>query len=378
MLEVFKKQNIYIDLKKDENKGFEIIKTPKIKIKNKNEIHIENLYGVSDKISNLHSDITAALTKNFICEEYKIDKSRKRFLIKLFNIKDDVSMRYKSIEGFEEYLSHFEKHQIPIDINYKYDAIKSPHILVSGTTGSGKTYFLYNIILANMVHNNQIYIFDRKRDISRFHKVIGKENVATDLEEIVPLINKIYEKMILFEEMLEGVSSNELANDFRVITDNLTYIIIDEMASISNELDKKEREEFMSKIKYIAQRGRSAGYILVISMQQANAKTLPTDIRDQFNFRIVLGTSAKTTLDLVLDVPDIQDVDVGVGRGQYTDSSLTKSKFITTPYFDFELNFDVIRKIPKLVEIRSAPKSHRETHRRDINLYDVTMEDKEK
>ena len=377
MKDVFKKQRIYISVETDSENNIEIVRYPKIKFLKDNGIAIENLHSVSEKIANLKSDINAALSKDYRVEEYKLDKSRKFYVVQIKNKKEDENMIYRSLDGFFEYIKHFKNEEIVISKGYTYNALKSPHILVSGVTGSGKTYFLYNIILANIVHENIVYIIDRKKDLSRFSKVIGNDKVATELEDIISLINKIYDDLLETERTIENLETDKLSVDFRDLTTHykLTYVVIDEYASIINELDKKQRENLVKKIKYIAQRGRSAGFNLVIAMQQANANTLSTEIRDQLGFKVVLGSSDKTTRSLVLNDNDVEDIDLKTGQGLYRDSSSTSSKYITSPFFDFDFDYKDLKKKVVEEEINQYDEDERKAYLRELYLEDVEMRD---
>lgn len=377
MKDVFKKQRIYISLETDSENNIEVVRYPKINFLKDNKIAIENLHSVSEKIANLKSDINAALSKDYRVEEYKLDKSRKYYLIQIKHKKEDENMIFRSLDGQFEYVKNFKKEEIPISKDYTYNALKSPHMLVSGVTGSGKTFFLYNVVIANIIHENIVYIIDRKKDLSRFSKIIGSDKVATELKDIIELINKIYDDLLMTEKAIGSLKSDKLSVDFRDLTTNykLKYVIIDEYASIINELDKKQREEFVKKIKYIAQRGRSAGFNLVIAMQQANANTLPTEIRDQLGFKVVLGASDKTTRSLVLNDNDIEDIDLKSGQGLYRDSSSTSTKYITSPFFDFDFDFKDLKKKVVEEEINQYNEDERKTYLRELYLEDVEMRD---
>src|SRR5699024_12703089 len=128
-------------------------------------------------------------------------------------------------------------------------------------------------VLAN---NCEMYVIDRKRDIAKISNVISNENVASEINDIKELLNKVNHLMIEREKEIESLSYNKFSVDFTDYDMKPIYLIIDEMSAMLSELDNKEQKELMKIIKNIAQSGRSDGGGLVESLKERNTKNCQT------------------------------------------------------------------------------------------------------
>lgn len=348
----FIKRNMYNKLNSEVNEKIIIAETPRINIIDDMTIHIENLTGITDKLEKFKSDLSSVLKNNLVCETYRLDKSQKFFISKLIDMSADNRKVFKSVEEYNEYLRDYENYQIPFMNRYFYDSSKTPHMLIAGVSGSGKSYCLYHIMFTVLANNCEMYVIDRKRDIAKISNVISSENVASEINDIKDLLNKVNHLMIEREKEIESLSSDKFSVDFTDYDMKPLYLIIDEMSAMLSELDNKEQKELMKIIKNIAQRGRSAGVVLVVSMQQPNAQNLPTEIRDQIGFKLILGNSPNTTRNLVFTADEIQDIDFNKGEGFFTDESKQHIPSIMfVPSFEYDLNIENLNKLIALNKV---------------------------
>ena len=84
--------------------------------------------------------------------------------------------------------------------------------------------------------------------------------------------------------------------------------MIDEYLTICKQLNKKEKEIFDHDISDIILLGRACGYILIVTMQRADAKYISGDMRDNFMFRAVLGKASKANYKMMFE-NDVQSFD---------------------------------------------------------------------
>lgn len=352
----FINRDIYNTLKSSVDEKFKIAQIPKIKLIDEHTIKIENLPGVTDKLSKFKNDLSSTLKDGLVCETYKLDKSQNYYVAKLIDMSSQNRMIIKSVDEYVELLKQFESYQIPFNKNYFYDMSKAPHMLISGVTGSGKSYMLYHIIFSIIARRSDLYIIDRKKDIAKIDKV--KSNVesnlkvASEIEDIKELVDEVLEIMTERESKAELHKSDQFSTDFKDLNFKPLFIVFDELSATVSELESKEQKELMKKLKTIVQRGRSAGICLIIAMQSAKADTLDSSIRSQLNFKCVLGNSTKDTLHLLFTAEDVQDIDFEKGEGYFTDVAKRNTPSILfVPTFEFKLNLNSLN---KLIELTAA------------------------
>ena len=279
---------------------------------------------VSDKLDKIRMNLSAVY-KDMVCDNYLLDINDNYYKAKFKNIDPNNRAYLDTISDFCWYIENYEYYQIPFinkESGYIYDIQNAPHALISGKTGSGKSYMLYYMLTVAIAKENDVYIIDRKNDLAKFRSIIGNEHVVSDLSEVLPLIKEVQKRMIDRETKYAEEYPNELGFSFSHVKDKVIYLFIDEMSSMLSEMTSADKKEFMSILKNLLQRGRSAGVNVVLSMQQPNANVLPTELRDQIGLKVVLGNSPRTTQTLVFSADDIAEKYFDIGSGYFTDEKI--------------------------------------------------------
>ena len=172
----------------------------------------------------------------------------------------------------------------PIIFNIK----DNPHILIAGTTGSGKSVMINNIICQLLINSNyktSFYMIDTKRvELSRYKKINNPFcQVATDyvtainfLEEVCSIIDMRYEQM-------------EQEGKVKIDDDEARYIVVIEELNDLMMASKKAVEQYIVKI---AQLGRACGVHLLIATQRPVVETLTGAIKANIDCRIALKTTS--------------------------------------------------------------------------------------
>lgn len=209
---------------------------------------------------------------------------------------------------------------IPLQPNLDWDISKSPHAIISGTTGSGKSYFTNYLIAMSAIMGCYLILADPKRsDLSAMADYMPEHRVAHNPEDIlelarsaVDIMTKRYELMDLFRREHKEL----FQSDFSQYGFCPVLLVVEELASLVSVFDKSSRNEFDSLIKGITLQGRQAGVGLVSIMQQPNANNIATESRSQTGLRIMLGNATQSEYRMLFGDNFMPSTSAqGVGRG---------------------------------------------------------------
>ena len=197
----------------------------------------------------------------------------------------------------------------------------TPHMLITGGAGSGKSIVQRSIFLHLLQHKDKwscVGIDPKGVEFTPYKEYEVVQEVATNLSDSVPLLRNVeqelHERYALMEK--EGVSHFTYLSSppkaLLVMIDLLTYILAPFPEDSVVTEQKKTVEGILSTI---VKQGRAAGIHLVCDMQRADSAILPSDIKDNFGARIACGRMDKlgsmTTLgsDSAMHLPAVR------GRG---------------------------------------------------------------
>ena len=204
------------------------------------------------------------------------------------------------------------------------DIAKAPHLLVAGTTGSGKTIFLYSIMVSLLEQFNkdeiEFLIVDPKQTDFVFFDDLpnlygGK--VVTDADEALEMLNKINEvdkeermKMIRACKSRDINSYNEKNPNNRM---KRLVVIIDEYADLIQTAEMQgTRKEFERSLSMLAQKVRSLGIHLIIATQRPSANIVTGVLKANIPYRISFRLPSHTDSQTILDMPGAENL-LGTG-----------------------------------------------------------------
>lgn len=169
---------------------------------------------------------------------------------------------------------------------WEYDSL--PHMLISGGTGGGKTYFILTIIEALLQTNAVIYVLDPKNaDLADLSEVMS--GVYYKKEDMIGCLNQFYEDMMEMSEAMKQMDGYKTGENYAYLGLPAHFLIFDEYVAFMEMLGSRENQDVLNKLKQIVMLGRQAGFFLILACQRPDAKYLGDGIRDQFNFRVALG-----------------------------------------------------------------------------------------
>ena len=192
-----------------------------------------------------------------------------------------------------------------------------PHLLVAGSTGSGKTVFLHTLLASLLLSHKtpkelQLLISTAgSEDFGMFeglpHLVGGR--VVFNVKEATEMIRTtVIQEFDRRAEILTQAKVPNIIEYNKVSKEKMAplVILIDEFADLTDDLPtRQEKEAFFTPIKRIAQIGRKRGIHLVLCTQRPSATLVPSNIKSQISGRVALnvmdGNSSRMILEDSLD-----------------------------------------------------------------------------
>lgn len=197
----------------------------------------------------------------------------------------------------------------------------APHTLIAGSTGSGKSVLMQNIILAiaatNTPEQARIVLIDPKQGVDYFAfedlphldgGIIDDQEVATArLTELVVEMDRRYGRLKssrcsnITEYNAKATQSERMP---------IIWVIHDEFAEWM--LTEEYKESVSSVVKRLGVKARAAGIHLVFAAQRPDANVMPPQLRDNLGNRLILRVESEGTSDIALGQPGAERL---LGRG---------------------------------------------------------------
>ncbi|MGU8472125.1 FtsK/SpoIIIE domain-containing protein [Clostridium perfringens] len=242
---------------------------------------------------------------------------------------------------------------INISGNISYRLSKTPHSLIVGGTGSGKSFFILGKIVSylSLTPQAELYIVDpKKADLSLLRFIEGmEERVVTEPNQIAKMLREVVEIMEdRYKTYFNDISA--FGKDYTDFGLSPVILIFDEFSAFIHSVDKKLSKEVLDYIFTIVMKGRQAGVQIELLLQRPSADDLPTNIRAQMGFKAGLGAMDKIGYNMIFDTNNVDFKTVTEKGGGYLqiDGLHTAPVYFETPYIDKE--FDFIQEITKLIE----------------------------
>ncbi|WP_214849125.1 FtsK/SpoIIIE domain-containing protein [Exiguobacterium sp. s193] len=201
---------------------------------------------------------------------------------------------------------------------------KAPHLLTAGSTNSGKTIFLYSIIVSLIFQYSEeeleLVIVDPKQtDFIYFEGLPHLRNgqVIIEAEDAVEILTDLVENELPRRtEMLRSSRSRDIfsyneKNSDRPLKPIL--VVIDEYADLVQVADfEGQKNEFERNMIRLAQRSRNVGIHLVIATQRPSADIVTSRLKANIPTRISFSLPANQDSRTILDASGAEDL---LGKG---------------------------------------------------------------
>lgn len=200
----------------------------------------------------------------------------------------------------------------------------TPHMLVGGATGSGKSVFIFSILeYAILAGIKDIVIFDPKFEFTNYQGQKGIE-VYNDIEDIETVMELMVEdmnqrikskittkKLIIFDEFGDAVAQSRKGKelDKREMVPNGFYKDGRPKMKMAVVGRSKSLEE---NLKILAQKGRSSGFRILAATQRASVKVITGDAKANFPIQVAFRLPKEIDSKVMLDQGGAESL---TGRG---------------------------------------------------------------
>lgn len=222
---------------------------------------------------------------------------------------------FKEVIENENLNKNSDKYNLPAPLGQGMDGIpkiidlsKMPHLLVAGSTGSGKSVFI-NSIIAGLLSSKKpddvrLILIDPKRvELTPYAKVphLYTDDVIVDTDKAVSTLSATVEEMMMRFKILEKVGVKNIS-DFNKKMKNShkmwnILVVIDELADLmlqaGNEIERL--------IVRLAQLGRATGIHLVVATQRPSVDVVTGLIKANFPSRVSFAVMSQIDSRTVLD-----------------------------------------------------------------------------
>lgn len=197
---------------------------------------------------------------------------------------------------------------------------KTPHMLIAGTTGSGKSVCMNSIIMSLLIRTSpedvRLMIVDPKRvEMSAFNNIPHLIcPIITEAKKAAVALNKLVTLMESRYEMFKESGNKNIESYNRWAVDNnqekIPYyvVVIDELADLIL-VSSKEVEE---SIRRITQLARAAGIHLIVATQRPSVDVITGVIKANIPTRIAFAVSSYIDSKTILDAVGAEDL-LGLG-----------------------------------------------------------------
>jgi len=214
---------------------------------------------------------------------------------------------YIDNEEFKEYANN---HPLPFLVGV--DEVSSPiysciskikHLLVAGSTGSGKSVWLNQLILTLLMIKNQselqmIMIDIKQTELVLFEKFPHVQSVITDADKAISILKQLINEMNRRYELFKNAEVKNIGLYNKKSKNKLPYIlcIIDEYAELTSR-----NNDIHSYIQSLTQLSRACGIHLIIATQRPSVDlingTIKANLPSKIGFRCANKRSYLTFLN---------------------------------------------------------------------------------
>ena len=237
----------------------------------------------------------------------------------------EIPKEKRDILTFEELQKDYVKDSNGLYVNlgadtqnniYNLDLCKTPHLLISGTTGSGKSV-LVNSILTSLLMNYapselELILIDVKQVEFSIYRGVPHLlcDTITDLKGTKVVLQDCIDNINERYEILKENNCRNIQEYNRINEDKMKYrlVVIDELAELfmlenksKLRADLEGYDRIENQLCRIAQIGRACGVHLILATQRPSTDVITGLLKSNIPSRIALSVSSSVDSKVILD-----------------------------------------------------------------------------
>ncbi|MGB3684059.1 MAG: DNA translocase FtsK 4TM domain-containing protein [Rubrobacteraceae bacterium] len=245
------------------------------------------------------------------------------------------------------------------------DLAEMPHLLVAGTTGSGKSVMLNSLLTSLLLTTDprrvKMVLVDPKRvELAPFGRIPHLITpVVTDVKKAANALSWAVAEMERRYEVLEreGVRSLEVYNERVETPMPYVVVVIDELADLMMAAAAKVEDAVIR----LAQKARAVGMHLVVATQRPSVDVITGMIKANIPSRIAFAVSSQVDSRVILDAPGAESL-LGMGDMLYKPVSASRPSRVQGAFISDKEVDDVVSACaggfePRFIEEVTEPKA---------------------
>ncbi|MFL0405207.1 FtsK/SpoIIIE domain-containing protein [Bacillus nitratireducens] len=345
LIEVFGKAGLYVD---HQTRGGKVPIYPKIHAISSTQESVRYVFTIPNGLDPKTIEKKWFCFRQILGRNVAIEGDVKKFVLNVFH--SDAGLQTYNY-SYKKWQPLLKKYRLPVVVGrdqfgnlITYDMVDSntPHLLIAGETGSGKSSMV-RVVLSTLIQYmspEKLYLYLGDLKNSEFHflrRVKHVKEVCMEEIEMKIMLQKVWKEIRERRKLMEEHEVDHIDEYNKLNPDNQKpYILlaIDEVAMLQDE------KECMSTVEKISAVGRALGVFLMLSMQRPDAKVL--DGKLKLNMTVRMGFKCDSTINSnIMGTPGSEHLEQsgqmilklnGLKKVQAPYLELSKAKQIIEPY----------------------------------------------
>lgn len=282
-------------------------------------------------------------------------------------------------------------------LSYFGNLAKAPHLLIAGTTGSGKSVAIHTIITSllykNSPDNLKFIMVDPKRvELTLYNKIPHLLTpVITDAKKTILALKWAAKEMdrrydVLQEHSLQNISSyhkNVVEPEIKrrkakgpqeeekpIETMPYIVIVVDELADIMQTYPR----ELEAGIVRLAQMSRAVGIHLILSTQRPSVNVITGLIKANIPSRIALQVASQIDSRTILDMPGAEKL-LGAGDMLYLSGEMSQPQRIQSAFISEDETKSVVKYLIDSYANEIPSEINLSGDNQKNNIFEATLDD---